>query len=180
MHRLGLDLHSFREPLTRSIRLVMMPSIAKNFDEEGRPEKWEELAQYTVQVRGDAHPILTRTGALKRAASSFTIWSVGSASATIRSLPPHVWYGYLHQEGYGSIRVKALRMLGGHGTEKEIAKVSNYIAQQAEKKRGASKFAIPQREFILFQREDIEMVQEVFIEWMEAQADKVGRGWAGR
>jgi hypothetical protein len=40
-----------------------------------------------------------------------------------------------------------------------------------------SKFVIPQREFALFQDEDIEAIQEIFIVWMEKRADQVGRGW---
>jgi phage gpG-like protein len=43
-----------------------------------------------------------------------------------------------------------------------------------------SKFVIPQREFAMFQEEDIEAIQEIFIEWMERRADQVGRGWAVR
>jgi phage gpG-like protein len=183
IHKLGLNIRTYREPLTKAVRLVMMPSIAKNFQSEGRPDRWTPLADYTVQIRGTDHPILTRSGALGRAASSFGVWSISASSATIKHLPGHVWYGNLHQEGYGSIRTKALRMLGGHGTEKEIAQMAEHIVKQTGKFKTTagreSKFVIPQREFVLFQEEDKEAIQELFADWMEAQADKVGRGWGG-
>jgi phage gpG-like protein len=40
-------------------------------------------------------------------------------------------------------------------------------------------FVIPARPFVLFQTEDIEAIQEIFIDWMEDQAEQVGRSWHG-
>jgi len=53
---------------------VVLPSIKKNFEEEGRPTKWVELAPWTQRERvsqgyGPAHPILQRSGELMRMAT---------------------------------------------------------------------------------------------------------------
>lgn len=180
--RLGLDIRSYKVPLVKAIKLVMMPSIRKNFEAGGRPEPgWEPLAEYTIQVRGDAWPILVRSGALKKVASSFAIWTIGETSASIRQLPSKVWYGNIHQEGYGSIGQKARKLLGAGASAKSVAEVAARLFEQAgktrEKGKKETKFVIPQREFALFQREDVEKIQEIFIEWMEDRADRVGRGW---
>lgn len=180
VNKLGLEIENFIEPIVRSIRLVMMPSIRRNFVLEGRPEEWEPLALYTQQVRGSARPILFRTGRLEGAAASFSIWTITPTSAAIQSLPEDVWYGAIHQEGYGSIGQVARKTLGPKATKAEIANLAMAISIAAEKgpnRRLASKFVIPARPFILFQDEDIEAIQDIFIEWMEAKADEVGRGW---
>jgi phage gpG-like protein len=181
INRLGLDIRSFREPLAKAIKLVMMRSIRRNFEVGGRPEPgWEPLAEYTINVRGDAWPILVRSGALKRIASSFGIWSIGETSAAIKALPAKVWYGNIHQEGYGSIGMRARKILGQLATPKRVAALVEQLSRQAERGGRVSTFVIPQREFALFQTEDIEKIQEIFIEWMEDRADQVGRGWSVR
>lgn len=180
MYKLGLDIQSFRVPLERSIREVMIPSIRKNFQLEGRPEAWEPLALYTEQIRGSARPILYRTGALEKAATSFGIWKITKDSATVQRLPDNVWYGALHQEGYGSLAVRARQELTrlGFGTgPKSIQEYSNYLGKMAEGGGRVTKSAIPQRKFILMQDEDADEIQEIFIEWMEDQVQQAGRGW---
>jgi phage gpG-like protein len=175
--KLGLDLETFRVPLEKSVRLVMMPSIHKNFVAQGRPTPWEPLAEYTKFVRGVSGPILRRTGDLERAASSFGIWTIGITSATIKSLPSNVWYGALHQAGYGSLTDIARRKLGPRASAADVASeaLSLFLGETPARKQ--SKFVIPQREFILFQEEDLEAIQEIFIDWMEDQAAQVGRAW---
>lgn len=181
INKLALDLESFRVPLTSAIKLVVIPSIRKNFMVGGRPEPgWEPLAEYTIRVRGDAWPILVRSGALKRAATSFSIWTVGKETASIRQLPSSVWYGNLHQAGYGSLGTIARRELGAGATQEDVEARMMELFMGARPAKKQSKFVIPQREFAMFQEEDIEKIQEIFVKWMEEQADKVGRGWRVR
>lgn len=177
VNKLGLDLENFKVPLTKAIRLIMMPSIKKNFVMEGRPVEWEPLALYTEQQRGSARPILYRTGNLERAASSFGIWTITDTSATIKSLPSDVWYGAIQQEGYGSLGQIARKQLGAGASAAEIQEraISLFMGDTPGPRQ--TKFVIPARPFILFQDEDIETIQEVFIDWMEDQADQVGRSW---
>lgn len=176
--KLGLDIQHYKEPLTRAVLEIMIPSILKNFLMEGRPEEWERLAKFTeVRRGGKARPILYRTGMLEKTASSFRIWSIGDKSATIKKLPPHAWYGALHQEGYGSIGQIARKELGAGATDEEIQERAMQLFMGARPAHQQTKVIIPQREFILFQEEDIEDIQALFADWMEGLADKVGRGW---
>jgi len=101
IERLGLDIRSFREPLTKIVKLVMIPSIKKNFAEGGRPS-WEPLAESTIIARKySAWPILEVTGLLKKRATQFNIWSINLTTATVKALPSDVYYGAYHQSGAG-------------------------------------------------------------------------------
>lgn len=182
INKLGLELRSFRLPLVTAIRSIMERSIYQNFEQGGRPVPWQALSDYAVQVRGSAEPILVRSGALRDVASSFEVWTITDNDASIRSLPTRVWYGNLHQSGYGSIGSTARRLLGGRASAEDIQALSNRLSmglssQGARAPGQQSKFVIPQREFAMFQEEDVEAIQEIFIEWMERRADNVGRGW---
>jgi phage gpG-like protein len=95
--RLAMALRDFRDPLTESVNTVIIPSISQNFDSEGRPP-WAELAESTVEQRGDAHPILNRTGSLKSAATSFGIWFITNSEASIQGIDK-VHYAKFHQGG---------------------------------------------------------------------------------
>lgn len=99
IERLGLDIRSFKEPLSRVVKMVMIPSIRKNFDAGGRPA-WEPLAEGTIKRRDNsAWPILDETGKLRRKATQFNIWTITAGSATVRALPSDVFYGAFHQAG---------------------------------------------------------------------------------
>lgn len=92
-------IRSFREPLTKSVREVVIPSIRKNFAAEGRP-LWAPLAPATVIDRkGASGPILDRTGRLLKVATQFNIWSYTRDSATITGIDSRVKYGKYHQGG---------------------------------------------------------------------------------
>lgn len=179
--RMGLAISSFKEPLTRSIKNVMIPSFRRNFDEGGRPT-WPPLAPYTLQVKGAAgngQPLI-RTGALKSGATKFSIWDVGDNSATIRSLPPELWYGAIHQSGYGGFGVymsAAKKQLGPKANPVSIRKLAFALNDQARGGMGkvAGAAAIPQRRFIMFQEDDIDDIQQVFYEWLVEQTIQVGR-----
>lgn len=140
---LGLAIKSFREPLKRSIQQVLAPSFRKNFEAEGRPRKWEPLSDITVEIRGAAHPILTRSGLLKKTMQQFNIWTVDRTKAALLDLPPKIWYGKIHQAGYG---------YGGSKGQNKAA-------------------GIPPRPFALIQDEDYAKIDLVFETWfMERMA----------
>lgn len=176
INRLGLDIRSFRVPLARSVSEVMTGSIRKNFNVGGRPP-WEPLADYTVEVRGSSKPILIRSGKLRRVASQFNIWTITQTSAFIRQLPSSVWYGNIHQAGYGSLMDIARKELGAQASLRDVKIRALRLMMGAHAPSRQTKFVIPQRPFIVFQEEDVERIQEIFIEWMESRADKVGRSW---
>lgn len=179
--RMGLVLESFKEPLSRAIKQVMIPSFQKNFEVGGRPT-WPPLAEFTQEVKGitGGGGTLIRSGALRRAVGMLSIWDIGNTSATIRSLPENVWYGAIHQSGYGGFGVfmaAAKKKLGPRANPIAVRKLAFALNDKA--RGGTGKVAggqgIPQRQFILFQEEDIDDVQQVFYEWMVEQTILVGR-----
>lgn len=99
LDRLGLDIRSMREPLKRSIQQVLAPSFRKNFEVGGRPESWEPLSDFAVEMRGSSEPILVRSGLLKRTIQQLNIWTIDREKAALLDLPNKVWYGKLQQAG---------------------------------------------------------------------------------
>lgn len=98
----GNKIRSFREPLTRSIREVVAPSMRENFDTAGRGT-WEPLMPSTQAQKGGGS-ILVETGLLSRVAGQLNIWSIDRESATLGSLP-RAGYGTYHQ--YGTVNMVA-------------------------------------------------------------------------
>lgn len=169
--KLGIDIKNFRLPLTQAVRQVMERSIYQNFQEGGRPDPWQPLSDYAVKVRGNDSPILVRTGKLRDVASSFEVWTITDTDASIRELPDSVWYGYMHQSGYGSIGsigARLARMAGDFGSS---------ITVKARPPRQQLKMSpIPQREFALIQEEDEEKIQDIFIDWLEKRVRWAAEG----
>lgn len=176
--KLGLALENFKEPITRSIKRVMIPSIRRNFDVGGRPP-WEPLAAYTINVRNETEPILVRTGKLRHGATQFSIWTITDTSASIRSLPSSIWYGAIHQAGSGGFGVylsKAKKNLGKGATSRELLKHAFELLDEARGgARGHRAVTIPQRQFIMYQEDDIDDIQEIFYRWLVEETIKVGR-----
>lgn len=176
--RLGMDIRSMKEPLVRSVKNVLIPSIKHNFTSGGRPP-WEPLAADTVKLRGGSSwPILVQSGRLRRAAGQFNIWTVTETSATVKSLPSNVWYGKLHQEGFGGFGQyidAAKKQLGSKTKAPEILKHAFSLLDSAKGIGTHRKIAIPQRRFIMFQEDDLDEIQEVFADWLLERAIKVGR-----
>jgi phage gpG-like protein len=202
VNRLGMDIRSFRAPLAKIVREVMIPSIRTNFAQQGRP-KWAPLAASTVMARnGATGPILNRTGLLARRARQFNIWDIGEVSATIRRLPADVFYGVYHQAGAeretgsgGNNNNSAI--LAKKGSSEAKALINKFIPRAArelnivgaikdtDKKRvlaralgmamDAGVWTLPARPFIMYQDSDIPKMELIFLNWMEERARHVGR-----
>jgi phage gpG-like protein len=156
MEKFGMDIRSFREPLKRSIQRVLAPSFHTNFSDQGRPERWQPLAEATVNIRGSATPILVRTGLLARTMRQFNIWSINNTQAAITDLPSKVWYGKVQQGGYQAARASKARSL-------------HDIVERAKSGHGAKREAapIPARPFALIQDpDDYDAIEKVFEEWL--------------
>lgn len=134
---LGTNVKSFREPLARSIREVMAPSLATNFAVGGRPT-WNDLMPATVTRRAalgyGPTPVLVRTGKLKRVAGQQNLWTIDGpgGTAAITSLPETVWYGQVHQTG-------------------------------AETEWGG----ITARPWAVIQQEDMVEIEDIFLNWLD-------------
>lgn len=175
--KLGADIRSFREPLERAIKQVIIPSIGKNFDSGGRPS-WDELSPETEEIRNrlgkPLGTILIATGALKRGAMQFNNWQVGRGAAVFSQLPARVQYGMIHQAGYEG-KTMAARVKAASGDK--IKALDNAISDAVggkNKKRAVA--PIPSRPFVMLQPEDEDAITEIFIKWL---SERVRAAWPG-
>jgi phage gpG-like protein len=175
--KLGVDIRSFREPLTRAIKQVVIPSIQKNFDEGGRPEAWEPLSDFTLKRRdqeGYDNQPLVKTGKLKKTMAQFNIWTVTPTMAVLADLPQSVSYGKVHQAGYegkgGGRRIKAR----GRSTMQVLEGITDNALSGGS--AGGVVPPIPARPFVALQPEDEDRITEIFIEWL---GERVMRAWPG-
>ena len=186
----GESLEDMTDPLTRSVKDVMTISILENFMTGGRPT-WDSLSENTLARRakdGSGTMLMVRTGALAEAASSVGIWSIGKTSATIRSLPRNVWYGYVHQAGqqgnsysggnwFQKYQNAARKSLGSEASKKEVDELAFKIFDKRTTVHGAaprSTPSIPARPFVMFQDEDIDAIELIFVEWLEMKVAEAG------
>lgn len=175
--KLGVDIRSFREPLERAIKQVIIPSIGMNFDQGGRPE-WEGHSAGTEEIRSRLRKplgaVLVTTGALKRGAMQFNNWKVGRGAAVMSDLPARVWYGKVHQKGYeGKTMAARVKAAGGNAATALTVAIGDALAS---KSRGHVVPPIPARPFVMLQPEDEDRITEVFIEWL---GERVQAAWPG-
>lgn len=171
--KLGLDIRSFREPLTRSVREVMTKSLQRNFDEGGRPP-WEPQSEATIEIMrnmGVDGQLMIRSGKLRKVAGQINLWTFTRVSATVRELPEKVWYGAIHQTGYEGSGSSS----GGGGFSKFIAKGAGTKKSKSTGPRGVS--AIPARPWLIIQPEDIDAIHDVFARWLQ---ERIDRDWSRR
>lgn len=160
---LDLDIRSFREPLKRSIQRVVAPSIQKNFLAGGRPEGWQPLSQATLQIKANdprtRYPVedpLLRSGLLYKTMGQYNIWSVTQTQAAILNLPDKIWYGKLHQSGYGQATASAAGATSAEGFKAMMEAVIG----------GGMKAWAPARPFAMIQEQDLDAIQAEFEIWM--------------
>jgi phage gpG-like protein len=171
LFKFGMDIRTFKEPLTKSVKEVAIPSIRKNFEAEGRPEPWAPLAEYTVMRRLDEGfgegPILQRTGKLMKAATAFARWQVSDDDATITGdFPRSVWYAKIMQEG---ISISGQELAEQKGL---VGGAASSLGGRFPRKKG--EVVIPPRPFMVLQDEDIDKIEHVFDEWLSAKARAAG------
>jgi len=177
--KMGMDIRSFREPLTRAIKKVIIPSIQKNFEVGGRPA-WEPYSPATLEIRermgGDTpNKLLNKTGALQKAMKQFNIWTVNDTAAILLDLPANVSYGKIHQGGYnaGSAALKSV----SKGT-KSVRDAALQAKLRAALRSGSRvqnfDFGIPARPFVVYQEQDLDAIQREFDNWLQ---EKINKYW---
>lgn len=145
MDILGREIRSFREPLKRSIQLVLGPSFRQNFDVGGRPS-WVPLAQSTIDKKQRigakfVNEVLMETGKLRRVAGQLNAWKIEGgylaeeAKAYVDDLPG-AEYGAVHQFGNDHV---------------------------------------PERAFLIIQDEDQSKIEEVFGLWLDERLAQYGK-----
>lgn len=146
MQKLAADFAArggFREPLTRCRDEVMIPTIRRNFEAQGRPEMWEPIGEfnhYRTQRGAGGAPILQPTGAMARTAQKQARFHIADNKVDYGHWPSSSAhraskYGYVHDMG------------------------------------GTSPFGpIPARPFAILQQQDISLISDVFAEWAQERA----------
>jgi phage gpG-like protein len=186
---LAAEFHDLRMPLTKSVEYMGI-SILENFMSGGRPA-WEPLSSTTLKRRekdGSGSMILVRTGSLADVASSPSIWSIGRTSATIKDLPQNVWYGKVHQGGaagnsysggnwFKKYQTAARKALGPDEDSREVDSLAFKMFDKRLGSHGpapAGSADIPARPFAVFQDEDIDAIELIFVTWIEEKVKEAG------
>lgn len=134
---------SMKAPLWEAINRVMIPSIEKNFNAQGRPVKWPKLSHYTKMIRQrqgfSAGPILQRSKRLKSSALAKARWQVDGMQgrAVYGNFPATVQYAGIMQAGLAGSKFSV-----GAGAH------------------------IPARPFAIIQSQDFDKISKVFEDWM--------------
>lgn len=167
--RLAEDVDSLEEPLTRSVRDVVIPSIMMNFRKYGRP-RWAPILPETAAQKGGSFVPLVRDGSLKATMGSLDIWRIDNEKALIPNLPADVWYGVVHQTGASFSGSKG----ASGGTVRIVGLGSSSRTAQVTDTSGGGE--IPARPFAVIQPEDEEAIEEIFNEWLGERINAAGLG----
>ena len=165
--KMGLDIRSFREPLHRVLKEIVIPSIKLNFHKHGRTPSgqgnaWERLSEWTEQKKGHGRPLLL-TGALQKTMERQNIWHLDGEKLLLANLPQEVWYGVVHQQGAGDPDAAA---------DMWFDPVAQVYVNVGDSDGGPSN--IPARPFVQLTDEEIEMIDEVFLDWLDERAMRAG------
>jgi phage gpG-like protein len=187
MDKMGVDIRSWKVPLTNAVRNVMIPSFAQNFRAGGRPDAWTPLSDATVLIRsreGSGTAPLVRSGALQRNMGFLSMWDINKDYAILKQLPQRVWYGAVQQGGYDNstgakiqAKIKGAAKKGhklsvGEASKlvmKDIdAKLKNALATGTSASSDSERaHTIPARPFVMFQDEDLPKVDREFDNWIK-------------
>jgi len=193
LDKMGVDIRSWRVPLTNAVRNVMIPSFQQNFESGGRPDAWEPLSESTQLIReraGQSGPTLIRSGALKRNMGYMTMWDITDSYAIVKQLPDRIWYGAVHQAGYGTTGAqiqskiklaakKGIKLSPGAAAKQVMGDLDAKLksAMATGKSVGSSSdraHPIPARPFVMFQDEDLPKIDEEFTKWIDMRIAAAG------
>ncbi len=125
------DLQGLMERLTP----LATRAIDRNFDEEGRPERWPPLAPATLRRKPRGLKILERTGRLRRSLRT----SVNGRSIVISTDVP---YAAAHQFGVPQRRLPARPFL--LLTTADLDEMQRTLAESLAKTIPDSRFTVPE------------------------------------
>jgi phage gpG-like protein len=127
-----LDGLSNMDPFWDAVEMHMIDSLTQNFEAEGRPTKWEPLAEWTINAKGSS-TILQDTGALKGSINSQNTERAGDSL--------EIWAG----EAHGLFHQYA---------DQDPMSQFGMINKN-------DKYPMPMRPFMLFQEDDIDTIEEI-------------------
>ncbi len=164
---LGQELEKPEKALNE-IGILMMASVQKNFEEQGRPDKWIPLSPMTIAMRRSKDKssikILQDTGRLRNSIG-YKVTNDGTGVA----VGTNVEYGKSHQYG-DTMHIPSRTIVP------KIAKVLRFVINGkvvfAKKvKQKARTAIIPRRPFLLFQNDDLQDIRGVLIENLENEVN---------
>ncbi len=98
------------KPLLNNIAQIMLESVRKNFENEGRADKWAALKNSTIKQRQKKGywpgKILQRSGMLKRSVQAFSDETAAIVSTNIKYAGIHNFGGAIKQATRSSLRTK--------------------------------------------------------------------------
>lgn len=98
------------QPLLNNIAQIMLESVRKNFDNEGRVDKWAALKRSTIKQREKKGywpgKILQRSGMLKRSVQAFSDDTAAIVSTNIKYAGIHNYGGTIKQATRSNLRTK--------------------------------------------------------------------------
>ena len=145
----------------KEIGLEMLLSINKNFEAEGRPNRWAPLSAMTLAMRRNKNKasskILQDTGILRGSINyQLTDDEQGVAIGTnIKYAAPHQYGARINMSARTIIpkKAKVLRFV-----------VDGKVVYSKYAKQKARTITIPARPYLLFQDEDISSIQQILLE----------------
>lgn len=134
---LGIQVKSFKEPLKRAVKQVVIPSIRTNFDVGGRPS-WPPYADSTKEFHemlGEplSSSMLVKSGTLRATMGLQSIWTITRDTASIEDLPSAVWYGKLHQGGNKNLPARPFVLLQPKDEEDIREVFDKWLAERIQK-----------------------------------------------
>jgi phage virion morphogenesis protein len=143
---------------------IMLRSVQRNFTAEGRPSHWPALAKNTVKGRrkkGVGAKILRDTGKLYASLQKQTLPGEVQVGTSLVYAAIHNFGGDIKQ-GARPFSL-AFRKTRGGGWRFASANTKRKIIARRSGMAKARTIHIPKREFMLFQIEDINAINAVFI-----------------
>ncbi|HDR3524353.1 phage virion morphogenesis protein [Bacillus cereus group sp. MYBK12-2] len=91
------------DPFWDAVEMYMIDSLTQNFEEQGRPTKWEPLSKWTIEEKGSS-AILQDTGALKG--------SINASNTERSGASLEIWAGEMHGLFHQFADVEAMDQFG--------------------------------------------------------------------
>jgi phage gpG-like protein len=126
------------DPFWDAVEMHMLDSLTQNFEQEGRPIKWEPLSPVTIEAKGSS-AILQDTGALKG--------SINSSNTDRSQDSLMLWAGEVHGLFHQYVDLDPMDQFGMINKNQ--------------------KAPMPMRPFILFQDEDIDTIEEIGANYLQ-------------
>jgi phage gpG-like protein len=135
--RMARQFGNMTEPLTKSVREVVTPSIIKNFASGGRPD-WVPLSQSRIEQRlRSSNPslrVLIDTEKLALAATSKFIWRISPTQADMDALDNIVPYAKFHQAGTKNMPQRQFALLQARDVDQIVDIFDKWIESMTNKR----------------------------------------------